>query len=88
MLRDAPLRRELPAHHSVAFHVHHLRVARRFTCHFEKGGGIEPKALGQHNAFGQSEPIESENEVDGEIGPAPVAHLSDMELDRKERTQD
>src|SRR5262245_16280823 len=72
-LTNPALRGELAAHHLGALGVHHLRIRCGFACHGEKAVGVEPETLGEHQAFGEREAIEAEDEIDRELGTAAIA---------------
>ena len=82
-MAGAALRGEIGANHLGALGVHHLRVGSRAARHREEDGRVEPETLGEHQAFGQRQAIEAEDQIDRELGAPAVADLADMEAPRE-----
>ena len=62
-------------------------AAAEFARDFQESHGIETDALREHQAFGECHAVEAENEIDGELGPAAVTDLTDVESLRKQHVQ-
>src|SRR5712671_4653683 len=69
---------EIARDHLAALGVHDLRVGGRALRDLEEGGRIEAEAGREHQAFGERQAVEAEDEIDGELGAAAVADAADM----------
>ena len=81
-LLHAALRRKIAAQHLRSLGVHHLRIGGRALCNFQEGIGIEAELFGEHQAFGERQPVQTENEIDRQFGAAAVADIADMKAAR------
>src|SRR5215470_10018512 len=86
-LLDAALRAEIAGDHFRPLGVHHLRVGRSAPRDLKERGWIEPEPRREYQAFGEREPVEPEDQIDGELGASAVAGLPDVEALRKHRIE-
>src|SRR6516225_3699529 len=86
-LADPALRSKIARHHLRSLGIHDLRRGCGRAGHFEKGRRVETKARGENEPLGESKTIKSENKIDGELGAAAIADLSDVEALGEQRLQ-
>ena len=87
-LRHPALRGEVAGDHLAAFGVHHLRIGRGAARHVEERRKIEPHAFGKRQSFSKRQAVETQDEVDGELGARAVADVADVESSRQQHVED
>ena len=55
--------------------------------HLQERMRLEAEPCREHEAFGERQPVEAEDEVDGELGAPAVADAADVEIGREDRAQ-
>src|SRR5215472_15790229 len=86
-LADAAFRRKVAGNHFRPFGIHHLRSSCGDSRHLQKSLGVETKPRRKDQALGKREAVETENEIDGELGAATVTDLADVKAVLKQRIE-
>ena len=87
-LAHAPLGRKIARDHLRALGAHHLRRGGGRLRDRQECRGIKAEPLGEDEPFGERQPVEAEDEIDGELGAPAVADAADMEAGGEQRIED